>query len=144
MGVKASQVRRAVRDQILAIDGMHELPFPAEYIGRSQNSKAHKGFAIAVSTTNTKDDRQRRTVGYYLQTTVRVIFCHRLRPKDVNTDIDNALDLEQDVIIKALLSYATIRQGLEIRYNRSVRTIDDSIEWIISDSEFTVFHHTGA
>lgn len=143
MGIKASQVRQAIRDQILLVAGMHELPFPGEYIGRTQNSKAHKGFAVTVSTTNTKDDRQRRTLGYYLQTTARVIFCHRLRPKDVNTDLDNALDLEQSIIIQVLQSYASIRPGLEIRFNRSIRTIDDTIEWIISDSEFTVFHHTG-
>lgn len=143
MAIKTSQVRQAIRDQVLLVPGMHELPFPGEYIGRTQNSKAHKGFAVTVQTTNTKDDRQRRTVGYYLQTTARVVFCHRLRPKDVNSSLDNALDLEEDIIVQVLQSYATIRQGIEIRYNRSVRTIDDTIEWIISDSEFTIFHHTG-
>jgi len=143
MGVQTSQVRRAIRDQVLQVTGMHELPFPGEYIGRTQNSKAHKGFAVTVSTTNAKEDRQRRTLGYYLQTTARVIFCHRLRPKDVNADIDNALDLEASIIIQVLQSYASIRPGLEIRFNRSVRTIDDTIEWLISDSEFTTFHHTG-
>ena len=143
MAVKTSQVRQAIRDQVLLVTGMHELPFPGEYIGRTQNSKAHKGFAVTVQTTNAKEDRQRRTVGYYLQTTARVVFCHRLRPKDINSSLDNALDLEEDIIVQVLQSYATIRQGIEIRYNRSVRTIDDTIEWIISDSEFTIFHHTG-
>lgn len=143
MAIKTSQVRQAIRDQVLQIAGMHELPFPGEYIGRTQNSKAHKGFAVTVQSTNSKEDRQRRAVGYYLQTTARVIFCHRLRPKDVNTSLDNALDLEEQIIIQVLQSYSAIRPGLEIRYNRSVRTIDDTIEWLISDSEYTIFHHTG-
>lgn len=143
MAIKTSEVRQAIRDQVLQVSGMHELPFPGEYIGRTQNSKAHKGFAVTVSTTNSKESRQRRMVGYYMQTTARVIFCHRLRPKDVNTDLDNALDLEQDIIVQVLQSYQSIKPGLEIRYNRSVRTIDDTIEWLISDSEFTTFHHTG-
>lgn len=142
MAIKTSQVRQKIRDQVNTVSGMHELPFPGEYIGRAQNTKVHKGFAVTVQTTNSKDDRQRRSPGYYFSTTARVIFCYRLRPKDVIVSYDEALDLEESILIAVMKTDAGTIPRISIRFNRSVRTIDDSIEFVIIDSEFTILHHS--
>ena len=141
MSVSFSQLRAAVATQIDALTGFTESRIPPEYFGRNENSVAHKRFAVALSASNDAGDRMRRAVGVYASSTVRVTFAYRLRPKDAYpTDYDAALDVEKDVINAVLQSYASIEPHVVIRYNRSVRDVTDSTEYMIINVEFTALH----
>ena len=98
MSISVSQVRSAIASQItsaLGGSGFSESLIPPEYFGRNENSVAHKRFAVQVSISNASPERQRRAVGVMMETTVRVKFAYRLRPKDAYpVDYDLALDTE--------------------------------------------------
>lgn len=141
MSIKVSQVRSAVASQVNTISGFKELPFPGEYLGRVQNSIAHKGFGVSVQSSSSNEDRQARRVPYYLASNVRVKFAYRLRPHDLITDYGSALDSEQDVIRAVLGSYSSIQQGLQVRWQRAIRNFTDSLEYIIIELEFIAYHH---
>lgn len=141
MSIKVSEVRTAIAAQVATISGFKELPFPGEYLGRVQNSIAHKGFGVSIDTSNSAEDRQARRTPYYLQSNVIVKFSYRLRPHDLILDYGAALDAEQEVITACLGSYTTIKPGLQIRFQRAVRNFTDSLEYIIIQIEFLTYHH---
>ena len=86
------------------------------------------------------EERQRRSVGVYIQTPVQVIFSYRLRPLDIYpTDYDLAMDKEEQVIQKVLESYVSDNQ-FTIRSVSSTREVTDSQEYIIITIEFTTLH----
>jgi hypothetical protein len=141
MSLKISQLRAAVATQIATISGFTESRIPPDYFGRNENSVAHKRFAVQMSTSTASNERQRRTVGVMMDSSVRVKFAYRLRPKDAYpTDYDLALDTEETVINKVISSYATVRPPVQIRYVRSTRDITDSTEYMLFDVEFSTFH----
>ena len=141
MALSLSQLRQAVATQINGISGFTESRIPPDYFGRQENSVAHKRFAIQLQTSSQANERQRRAVGCMMQTNLRVKFAYRLRPKDAYpTDYDLALDAEQQVITAILASYAGIRNEVQIRYDRTVRDVSDSTEWMLFDIEFQTFH----
>lgn len=73
-----------------------------------------------------------------LQSIVMVSFAYRLRPKDMYpTDYDAALDAEGDVIRACLTSYST---DIQVRYVRSTRVVQQSLEYAIHNIEFSVLH----
>jgi|DEB0MinimDraft_6_1074348.scaffolds.fasta_scaffold01286_6 hypothetical protein len=144
MAISVSQIRSAIASQItsaLGASGFTESLIPPEYFGRNENSVAHKRFGVQVSISNAFPERQRRAVGVMMETTARVKFAYRLRPKDAYpTDYDLALDTEEEVIAAVLNSYQSIRPGVEIRFFRSARDITDSMEYMLFDIEFTTYH----
>ena len=145
MSISLSQVRSAVASQVSSVAGFSQVKFPAEYFGRIENSIAHKGFSVSVSRSTAVGDRQRISEGIYTITDVVVIFGYRLRPKDIYpTDYDLCLDSEEEIIKKVLSSYSSIRAGTQIVYNGSNRSIPDSLEYMITQMEFTAYHHIGA
>ena len=73
-----------------------------------------------------------------MQSIVTVSFAYRLRPKDMYpTDYDAALDAEADVIRACLSSY---NADIQIRYTRSTRVVQQTLEYAIHNIEFTVLH----
>lgn len=138
--MKVSEVRSAIASKVDALSGFKELPFPAEYLGRVQNSIAHKGFGVSVESSLANEDRQARRTPYYLATAIRIKFAYRLRPHSVIDDYGSAMDSEQDVLVAVLGSYAS-NLGLQVRYNRSIRNFTDSLEYIIIELELTALHH---
>ncbi len=141
MSIKVSQVRSAIAAKVEALPGFKELPFPGEYLGRVQNSIAHKGFAVSVETSLAAEDRQARRSPYYLNTAIRVKFAYRLRPHSVIDDYGLAMDSEQDVLVAVLGNYVASRPGLQVRYTRSLRNFTDSLEYIIIELELNALHH---
>ena len=140
MAISCSQLQSAVVTQIETLSGFREVRMLPSYFGRSQNTIAHLGFAVEVTTSNAIAERQRRSVGVVLSSLVRVTFAFRLRPTDVITDYKLALDKEQDVIGAVLLSYNAIRPGVEIRFSRASRRAPESQEYLISEIEFEAIH----
>lgn len=141
MSCSLSELRAAVSTQILTLSGFHLIKQPPDYFGRVQNTLAHKAFTVDLRSSSEAVERQRKSVGVMLQTTVGIKFSFRLRPKDLYpTDYDNALDAEKDVINKVLNSYQSVQGGLQIRYNRSTRSVPDSMEYMIINLEFTAQH----
>ena len=135
-----SEVRQAIQTKVETVSGFILVPFPPMYFRRIQNTIAHKGFTIDVSTSNDQGERMRGTGSVYLSSTVRVMFAFRLRPKDIVTDYDNSMDTEEDLIKAVLGSYAGIQAGIQVRYNRSTRDVPDSMEYMVTTLEFTVLH----
>ncbi len=135
-----SDIRQAVQTKVETVSGFKLVPFPPSYFRRVQNTLAHKGFTIDVTTSNDEGERMRGTGSIYLSSTVRVIFAYRLRPKDIIVDYDLSMDTEEDVIKAVLGSYAGIQAGMQVRYNRSTRDVPDSMEYMTTTLEFTVLH----
>lgn len=141
MALSLSELRTAVSTQILNLSEFHLSRLPGQFFGRQQNTLAHKSFAVEIASTSKMNERQRRTVGVFVESSVNVIFAYRLRPKDVYpTDYDLALDVEKDVINQALKSYLGIKNEIEIRYNSSTRTITESLEYMIITCAFVALH----
>lgn len=141
MALSLSQLRQAVATQISGIEGFTESRIPPDYFGRNENTVAHLRFAVQMQTSSQLAERQRRAVGCMMETNLRVKFAYRLRPKDAYpTDYDLGLDAEESVIKAVLASYEGIRNEVQIRYDRTVRDITDSTEYMLFDIEFNTFH----
>lgn len=140
-GLKFSQIRAAIVTQIQNVSGMRLSKQLPDYFGRMQDTVAHKGFTVEIGiSTQRTDERQRISVGVYVQTAVIVKVAYRLRPLDVYpTDYDLALDLEDELIHQILQSYQSI-QAIQIRFNQVSRQSTVSNEYILSTIEFTVYH----
>ena len=86
------------------------------------------------------EERQRRAVGEYVSTSIRVIFAYRLRPLDIYpTDYDLAMDAEETVINAVLESYAS-NNRFTLRYLGSLREVTESQEYIIINTEYNALH----
>ena len=140
MGQSLSSIRRGIASKIEEILGFKESKHTPDYFGRTENTVAHKAFAISVATSSAMEERQRRAVGVYLSTPMQVLFSYRLRPLDIYpTDYDASLDSEEDVINKVLEAYTTDNQ-FTIRYTGSQRTVTDSQEYILITLSFNILH----
>jgi hypothetical protein len=133
-----AQVRSAIIDKVDALAGFREIPYPAEYFGRAQNTIAHLGFTVSLTGTEAQGERQRKADQVYLQTDIAVVFAHRLRPHDLSTDINTAHGKETQIIETLLGTYT--QKGFTIRYNRTQRRYPDSLEYIIIELNFTAQH----
>lgn len=140
MALSLKQVRAAVAQQVDALAGFHQSKFPIDYFGRTANQTAHLAFACSIESSTALNERQRITVGIMLQSACKVVFSFRIRPHDLITDYDNALDKEVEVIKACTSSYASILAGMQIRYERSNRRLTESNEYIIIEMEFTITH----
>jgi hypothetical protein len=135
-----STLRQAVASKVGSLTGFRESTHSPELFGRTQNTMAHLGFTVGMSSSTAMEERQRRTVGVYLNTPIQVTFAYRLRPLDVYpVDYDNTLDTEQLVIQKVLEVYATDNQ-FTIRYISSTREVTDSQEYCIITLDFQALH----
>lgn len=137
MSQSFAQVRSLIAAKVSALSDFNLVKMPPQYFGRVQNTLAHKGFTVDVRSSQDSGERQRR-IGPMLQSIVMVSFAYRLRPKDMYpTDYDAALDAEGDVIRACLTSYST---DIQVRYVRSTRVVQQSLEYAIHNIEFTVLH----
>ena len=135
-----SSVRQAIASKVAALTGFQETTHSPDQFGRTQNTVAHRAFAVGMSSSSSMEERQRRAVGVYMNTPVEVIFSYRLRPLDIYpTDYDLALDTEQTVITGILGEYTTGTE-FSIRYVNSVRAVTDSQEYIIITILFETLH----
>ena len=140
MALKFSQVRGAIASKISELPGFKESGQSPDYFGRTENTVAHKAFGVRLGSSAAMEERQRRSVGVYVQTPVQVIFSYRLRPLDIYpTDYDLAMDTEETVIAKVLETYSENNE-FTIRYLGSSRQVTDSQEYVIINVEFTTIH----
>ena len=142
MSLSVSQLRAAVVSQVSSLSGYREIQMLPDYFERTQNTLAHKGFSVGIATSNALPERQRRSVGLFLESVIRVKIAYRIRPSDIILDYSLALDAENIVIGKVLASYASIQSGVELRFSRVTRFAPDSQEYLISDIEFLAVHTT--
>lgn len=134
-----STIRSQVATKVLTVSGFKLSKQTPAYFGRTQDTIAHKGFTIGIDSTSAMNERQRRSVGVYCNSTLRVIFAHRLRPLDAYpVDYDNSLNTEEQVIMAVLQDYSA--QPFQIRYETTSRAVTDSQEYVIITLEFTVLH----
>ena len=144
MALKFSQIRDAFKQQVETVSGFKLVKVLPDYFGRAQDTIAHKGFTVSVATSAQATERQRRTVGVYLQSDIQIRFSYRLRPLDVYpTDYDLCLDAEEQVILACLNSYAAIQPEVQTRYISSSRESTASNEYMITTINFIVMHTIG-
>ena len=135
-----ANVRSGIAAKVDALTGFKETIQTPDYFARTQDSIAHKAFSVGMVSATGVDERQRRAVGVYVNSQIRITFAYRLRPLDIYpTDYDLALDSEQLVINAALEAYAT-NNKFTLRYNGSSRQVTDSQEYIIITIELTALH----
>ena len=146
MALKFSEIRSAFTSQVSSVSGFTLVKILPDYFGRARESIAHKGFTVSVATTQeAANERQRRSVGVYVQTDVQVRFAFRLRPLDTYpTDYDLALNAEEEVMLACLNSYQSIEPQVQVRYNSSQRESTASNEYMLITLTFTVYHTIGA
>jgi hypothetical protein len=138
MSVSVKEVQRALAIKIGDLSGFREVRQLPEMFGRTQNTLAHLGFSVEVSSSQQSNERQRIAVGLYVDTTVRVKLAYRLRPHDLVLDYGNALDKEEEVI-QAVMN-RNFAKGIEIRFLRASRRTPDSQEYLISEIELQALH----
>ena len=96
---------------------------------------------VGLPNTQQLPERQRRAIGTYVQTSIEVKFAFRLRPTDVYPlDYNNALLAEREVTNQVLKSYGAIKQGVQLRFDSSMRMSTDSNEYMLHTLNFTIFH----
>ena len=143
MAQSLSSIRSFVAGKVNTLAGFKESRMTPDFFGRTQESIAHKAYVVGIASTVAAEDRQRRSIGEYVNSQVVITFAHRLRPLDAYpTDYDNALTAEELVINAALEAY-TFDSGngkFTIRYQSSNRTVTDSQEYIIINLTFSVLH----
>tara|TARA_R100000655_G_scaffold89653_1_gene130160 strand:+ start:18 stop:449 length:432 start_codon:yes stop_codon:yes gene_type:complete len=141
MSLGYHEIQEAIATQILQISGFRQALTLPDYFGRMQNTLAHKGFVVGLPNTQSAPERQRRSVGVYVQSSIEVKFAYRLRPLDAYPiDYNNALLTERTVTDQILQSYATIKAGIQIRFEGSTRAATDSNEYMIHTLNFIIFH----
>ena len=134
-----STIRQAIAAKILEISGFKQTTSTPDLFLRTQDTIAHKAFAVGLSNSLGMTERQRRSVGVYVETPITVIFAYQLRPMDrYPTDYDLSLDTEELVINKVLEAYTN--KAFTIRYLSSLREVTESEEHIIITLEFTTQH----
>ena len=138
MTVSVREVQRVLAIKIGDLTGYREVRQLPELFGRTQNTLAHLGFSVEVSSTQQANDRQRIAVGLYVDTSVKIKLAYRLRPHDLILDYGNALDKEQNVI-KTLMQ-RNFAKGIEVRFLRATRRTPDSQEYLISEIDLQVLH----
>ena len=139
--MKYTQVRQAIAEKVEAITGFKQSKHSPDYFGRTENTVAHKAFTVAMLSSAAIDERQRRSVGVYVNTPAQVIFSYRLRPLDIYpTDYDLAMDTEQQIIQAVLQAYTAPKNEFTIRYVGSSRDVTESQEYIIITIDFTILH----
>ena len=137
MTMALKNIRNLITAKIEDINGFALVKLPPQYFGRVQNTLAHKGFTVDVKSSQDSGVRQRRA-GIIFQCVFTVSFAFRLRPKDMYpTDYDLCLDAEELVIKACLESY---NANIQIRYLRSTRTVQASMEYAIISIDFNILH----
>ena len=145
MSLNFSAIRAAFTTQIQTVSGFKLTKQSPSYFGRTRETVVHKAFVVSVDQTNqVVEERQRRTIGVYVQSNVQVRFSFRLRPMDMYpNDYDNALNAEVQVINACMKSYAAINNKVQVRYISSSRLVTESQEYMIHTIDFTVLHTIG-
>ena len=143
-GVKLATIRTRIKTAIEAIAGagLKESPLPFQAFGRTPNAIANKAFAVGILTSTGTDDRQKPTIGTLTRTSIQIQVAYRIRPLAQNTDVDNALDLENDIIIALCnRSDSALYADIHIRFETSSRTLVDTGEYMLSSINFEVLHY---
>ena len=139
--VALSTIRSRIATAISSIAGTKLTPLPYQAFGRTTNSIAHKAFSVGIGGSSAADDRQRPTEGAMMSTDVFIALAFRIRPLDQLTDIDNALDFENDIIKKVLdRTNTTLYQNLHLKLVSSQRQLTDSGEYMLSTLSFESLH----
>ena len=142
--VKLSTIRTRLKTALQSIvgAGLVESPLSFQSFGRTPNSIAHKAFSVGVLSSTSADDRQRPTIGTLTQTDIQIQVGYRIRPLAQNADVDNAMDLENDIIIAVCnRADSTLYQNLHFKFTSVNRTLVDTGEYLISSINFESLHY---
>ena len=141
--VKLSVIRSRLKTAIENIgNGLKESPLPFQAFGRTPNAIGHKSFAIGILSSTSTDDRQKANIGTLTQTDIQIQLSYRLKPLAQNEDVDNAMDLENDIIISICNRGNTaLYQNLHFKFVSCSRVLVDSGEYILSSINFESLHY---
>tara|TARA_R100000664_G_C2755886_1_gene143658 strand:- start:107 stop:553 length:447 start_codon:yes stop_codon:yes gene_type:complete len=141
--VKLSVIRSRLKTAIENIGGgLKESPLPFQAFGRTPNAIGHKSFAIGILSSTSTDDRQKANIGTLTQTDIQIQLSFRLKPLAQNEDVDNAMDLENDIIISICNRGDTaLYQNVHFKFVSCSRVLVDSGEYILSSINFESLHY---
>jgi hypothetical protein len=142
--VKLSTIRTRIKTAIEAIagEGLKESPLPFQAFGRTPNAIANKAFAVGILTSTSTDDRQKPTIGTLTRTAIQIQMAYRVRPLAQNTDVDNALDVENAIIVALCKrSDTALYANIHIRFESVSRVLVDTGEYMLSSINFEVLHY---
>ena len=142
--IKLSVIRTRLKTAIEGIPliGLKESPLPFEAFGRTPNSIGHKSFSVGVLDSTSTDDRQKLTIGTLTETNIQIQVSYRLKPLAQNVGVNDAMDIENDIII-ALCNRTdvTLYANLHIKFVSVNRTLAETGEYIISSINFETLHY---
>lgn len=142
--VKLSEIRSRLKTAIEAIagEGLKESPLPFQAFGRTPNAIGSKSFAVGIISSTSTEDRQRPTIGTLTQTQIQIQVSYRIRPLAQNTDVDNAMDLENDIIIAVCnRGDSSLYANLHIKFLSVDRILVDTGEYLLSSINFLALHY---
>tara|TARA_B100000963_G_C22484040_1_gene606061 strand:+ start:190 stop:639 length:450 start_codon:yes stop_codon:yes gene_type:complete len=142
--IKLSVIRSRLKTAIENISGggLKESPLPFQAFGRTPNAIGHKSFSIGILSSNSTDDRQKANIGTLTQTDIQIQMSFRLKPLAQNEDVDNAMDLENAIIIAVCNRTDTnLYQNLHFKFVSCSRVLVDSGEYILSSINFESLHY---
>ena len=140
---KYSTIVSAVATKLNTLTGFKQSRFPFQFFGRTTNPLMHLGYSIGVNSTSEHGNRQRTSgAGVEVITILSVVFAFRLRPTEAYpTDYKNALDKEEEVLLKLIGSYQTEAPKMQILFKSAAREIPNSLEYSIHTIELDVLHY---
>ena len=106
-----------------------------------KNTQRHWSQIVILSSTST-DDRQKANIGTLTQTDIQIQLSFRLKPLAQNEDVDNAMDLENDIIISICNRGDTaLYQNVHFKFVSCSCVLVDSGEYILSSINFESLHY---
>ena len=138
MNLATSRVRQRVSESIQTLEGWRESTHAPDLFGRDPDRVTHHVFAVALPTTavHSQEGRQRLSEGALVVSEVVVTWAHRLRGDAINTDMDEALDAEGQLIRVVL---GGTRTDLHLVLTDSRRTTATE-GWLIGTTRFRAVH----
>jgi len=136
-----SDLRTRVAGLVDAVAGFSESKVPYPNFGHDPSSVSHLRFAVGATSTTPIQDRQRTTDGVTVQSSVSVLFSHRIKPKDQVVSYGDALDSEHAIIKAIMIESSSMREDLQcVLSDIPRRDIDPAGEWFLGEIRFIITH----
>lgn len=139
------EVDELLRRTAARLDGLggdwHESDYPLELLGREPATSGHLAWAIdAPDTDNTKELRDKPSVGSSAETKLLVRFLYQLAATDTGPGLRAAVAAEAEVLKRMVAQDADWPIDLHFRWESRNRALDATGTWRICTLTFTVSH----
>lgn len=139
--IAVSAIRQRIATAIstaMGASGWRESGDPLDVAGAGGDGEGrlHLGYAVGCPSTTALADRQRTSLGAFVETRVQVKAFYQLGAKKQITDYDAALDAEATM---RLAIQAASPSDLHLRFEGTTRTVDDQ-GWMTMEQAWIALH----